>query len=135
MAPVTCSNCSNTFETAARSNRTRCGACRSVVRVPVEVRRANGWSGAHASSGAEPKREHTVALLLLECGHAEMVIVHPGRSVRSEAFSYSWTCPDTGADVEAARVIAQLSETEWNALDDDGLRRLVEGAGGRLLPA
>ena len=126
MAPVTCSNCSHTFETKARSERTRCGRCSSVVRVPAEVRRANGWSGADAA------REHTLALLLLECGHAEALVIHPGKSVISEARGYYWTCPDTGADVEAARVITQLSETEWNALDDDGLRRLVEGAGGRL---
>jgi len=125
MAMITCSNCSNTFETTARSERTRCGRCRSVVRVPIDVRSTNGWSRA------DPAREQTMALLLLECGHAEALVIHPGKSVISEARGYYWTCPDTGADVEAARVIAQLSETEWNALDEDGLRRLVEAAGGR----
>ncbi|MGA3354875.1 MAG: hypothetical protein ABSD85_17085 [Acidimicrobiales bacterium] len=93
---------------------TRCRRCGKSVRVPSSLRHT--------------KQEHTFALFVLDCGHVEAAVVHPGRSVRSCIRARDYECPDTKADAKPVRVLAVLSETEWVGLTDEQLSELVASA-------
>jgi hypothetical protein len=56
------------------------------------------------------------------------VVIHPGKSVAATLKRYDWECPDTGATVAARRVLAMLSETEWENLTDQEVDLLVSTA-------
>lgn len=68
---MTCSKCSNRWESRARSSRTQCGRCRAKVYVPVEKRRqaeeesSDLLSAVHAAqpriSSPHPMEPHTSA--------------------------------------------------------------------------
>ena len=105
MSAITCPSCGYQFETMALSNRTRCGKCRTVVKVPLEVRRANGYV-----SGRE-RRPPKVLVLLLACGHP-WPFVDEGIHA-SEVNGYLWHCDECGAsDQEAVQVVGSLSNEE-----------------------
>jgi uncharacterized paraquat-inducible protein A len=114
---ITCKRCGCSFETEATTN-TRCRRCRAVVRVPAAARNPNG-------SGTRSTREHTLGIVLLSCGHPAVVIIHPGRSIAATLKLYEWECPDTGAAVTATRVLAVLSEAEYEDLGQDAFDLLV----------
>jgi hypothetical protein len=105
---VTCKRCNHSFETEATTN-TRCRRCRAVVRVPASAR----------------AREHTFGIVLLSCGHPTGVVIHPGRSLAGILKQAEWECPDTGADVAAERVLAVLTEEQWEALTEEAVDQLV----------
>jgi hypothetical protein len=56
------------------------------------------------------------------------VVVHPGRSIASTLKRCEWECPDTGASVAVTRVLAVLSEAEYENLTNDELGELVSAA-------
>jgi hypothetical protein len=112
---ITCKRCGLSFETEATTN-TRCRRCRAVVRVPASARTPNG-------SGF--RREHTIGVVLLGCGHPAVVVVHPGRSISATLKRYEWECPDTGAAVAATQVLAVLSEAEYDNLGQEAFDLLV----------
>jgi hypothetical protein len=112
---ITCKRCGLSFETEATTN-TRCRRCRAVVRVPASARIPNG-------SGF--RREHTIGVVLLGCGHPAVVVVHPGRSISATLKRYEWECPDTGAAVAATQVLAVLSEAEYDNLGQEAFDLLV----------
>ncbi len=112
---ITCKRCGCSFETAATTN-TRCRRCRTVVRVPASARTPNG-----SGSG----REHNFGVVLLSCGHPAVVVVHPGRSISATLKRYDWECPDTGATVTATRVLAVLSETDYENMGQEAFDLLV----------
>jgi hypothetical protein len=87
--------------------------------VPAAARRTNG------SGGAGSTREHTIGVVLLSCGHPAVVVVHPGRSITATIKRYDWECPDSGATVSAARVLAVLSEAEYENLGQEAFDLLV----------
>jgi hypothetical protein len=105
---VTCKRCGISFETEATTN-TRCRRCRTVVRVPAAARTS----------------EHTVGIVLLDCGHPAWAIIHPGKSIAATRKLYAWECPDTAADVTAERVLAVLSEEEWETMTEEAVDQLV----------
>jgi hypothetical protein len=53
------------------------------------------------------------------------VIIHPGRSISATLKQYSWECPDSGATVTATRVLAVLSEAEYENLGQEAFDLLV----------
>ncbi|MGA3354832.1 MAG: hypothetical protein ABSD85_16870 [Acidimicrobiales bacterium] len=118
---IICKRCGLSFETQATTN-SRCRRCRAVVRVPAAARYSNG-SGRVGST-----REHNVSIVLLSCGHPAVVIIHPGKSIAATLKRYEWECPDTGATVTATRVLAVLSEAEWENLTDKDVDLLVSKA-------
>jgi hypothetical protein len=73
-------------------------------------------------------REHTFGVVLLSCGHPAVVVVHPGRSIAATLKRYDWECPHTGTTVIATRVLAVLSENEWENLTDEDVDLLVATA-------
>ncbi|MGA3354797.1 MAG: hypothetical protein ABSD85_16690 [Acidimicrobiales bacterium] len=115
MTTITCKRCGCSFETEATTN-TRCRHCRTVVRVPSSARTPNG-------SGF--RREHTFGVVLLSCGHPAVVVIHPGRSIAATLKRYDWECPDSGATVTATRVLAVLSEAEYENLGQEAFDLLV----------
>jgi len=117
VASITCPRCGYRFETAARTN-TRCRRCRAVVRVPASARDPDG-------SGAGSTRKHTFGIILLSCGHPAVVIIHPGKSVAATLKLYDWECPDTGAAVTATRVLAVLSEWDYETMGQEAFDLLV----------
>ncbi len=125
MASMSCPRCSHGFETLARSARTRCPSCRSAVTVPAAVRRANGWEGTTPAKARST--EHTLVLVQLECGHPDVVVVHPGKSIATEVRSTEWECE--GVTVRASREIARFSGSEWNKLSTEQVVALVKAAG------
>jgi hypothetical protein len=108
---ITCKRRGCSFETEATTN-TRCRRCRAVVRVPAAARTL----------------EHTIGIIRLSCGHLAVVIIHPGKSIAAALKRYEWECPDTGATITATRVLAVVSETEWESLTDQDVDLLVTGA-------
>jgi hypothetical protein len=112
---IICKRCGLSFETEATTN-TRCRRCRTVVRVPAAARNPNG-------SGS--RREHTLGVVLLSCGHPAVVVVHPGRSIAAILKRYDWECPDSGATVTATQVLAVLSEAEYENLGQEAFDLLV----------
>jgi hypothetical protein len=118
---ITCKRCGCSFETEATTN-TRCRRCRTVVRVPAATRNPNG--SGHVGS----RREHTLGVVLLSCGHPAVVAIHPGRSIAATIKRYDWECPDSGATVTAARVLAVLSEAEYENLGQEAFDLLVSSA-------
>jgi|GEM_PF-2165507 hypothetical protein len=118
---ITCKRCGCSFETEATTN-TRCRRCRTVVRVPASAGNPNG-------SGSS--REHTFGVVLLSCGHPAVVIIHPGRSIAATLKRYEWECPDTDATVTATRVLAVLSERDYETMGQEAFDLLVStGAAG-----
>ena len=115
MTTIICKRCGLSFETEATTN-TRCRRCRTVVRVPAAARNPNG-------SGS--RREHTLGVVLLSCGHPAVVVVHPGRSIAAILKRYDWECPDSGATVTATQVLAVLSEAEYENLGQEAFDLLV----------
>jgi len=113
---ITCKRCGCCFETEATTN-TRCRRCRTVVRVPPSARNPNGQVDA--------ARGHTCGVVLLSCGHPAVVIIHPGRSIVATLKRYEWECPDTRATVTATRVLAVLSEAEYENLGQEAFDLLV----------
>lgn len=110
MRTLTCRHCGYSFESEAVT-ATRCRRCGRSVRVPAELRHV--------------ETEHAFALFLLDCGHAEAVVVHPGRSVQSSISACDYECPDTRADAKPVRILAVLSAAEWNELTDEQVLALV----------
>jgi len=55
---LTCGNCGHSWSSNATSARTRCGACRSVVYVPAQVRSGASSSGAERTLVAPSRRIH-----------------------------------------------------------------------------
>jgi hypothetical protein len=115
---ITCKRCRCSFETKATTN-TRCRNCRAVVRVPAAARNPSG-----SGSG----REHTIGVVLLSCGHPDVVIIHPGKSIAATLKRYEWECPETGATVDPTRVLTVLSKAEWENLTDEDVELLVSTA-------
>ena len=91
------------------------------MRVPAAAHNPSG-------SGTGSTREHTLAIILLSCGHPAVVIIHPGKSVAATLKLYDWECPDSGATVAPTRVLAVLSEAEWENLTDDDVDLLLSTA-------
>lgn len=118
MTTITCKRCGFSFETEATTN-TRCRRCKTVVRVPAAARNPDGPGCASSA------REHTLAVVLLSCGHPAVVIIHPGKSVAATLERYEWECPDTGAAVTATRVLAVLSETDYENVGQEAFDLLV----------
>jgi hypothetical protein len=118
MTTITCKRCGCSFETEATTN-TRCRRCRTVVRVPAAARNPNGFGVARSS------REHTFGVVLLSCGHPAVVVIHPGRSIAATLKRYDWECPDTGATVAPTRVLAVLSEAQYENLGQEAFDLLV----------
>jgi DNA-directed RNA polymerase subunit RPC12/RpoP len=115
MSRLTCSACGYRFETVAKSNRTRCGQCRSVVKVPLDVRRANGYV-----SGRRRASEPVAVVLVLQfaCGHVDAFFDEGIRP--SEVRNYLWACEECGADdQESNRLLGSLSEDEVEGLDEE----------------
>ena len=117
---ITCKHCRLSFETEATTN-TRCRRCRTVVRVPAAARNRSG-------SGGSSTRKHTFGIVLLSCGHPAVVVVHPGRSIAATLKQYDWECPDSAATVTATRVLAVLSEAEYENLGQEAFDLLVSTA-------
>jgi hypothetical protein len=115
---ITCKRCGCSFETEATTN-TRCRRCRAVVRVPAAARNPN-WS--------DSRREHTLGVVLLSCGHPAVVVIHPGRSIAATLKRYDWECPDSGVTVTPTRVLAVLSEAEYENLGQEAFDLLVSTA-------
>ncbi len=115
MTTITCKRCGLSFETEATTN-TRCRRCRTVVRVPAAARSPNG-------SGST--REHSLGIILLSGGHPEVAVIHPGRSITATLKLYDWECPDSGTTVTATRVLAVLSEAEYDNLGQEVFDLLV----------
>ena len=115
---ITCKRCECSFETEATTN-TRCRRCRAVVRVPTAARNPNG--SRHLGS----TREHTLGGVLLSCGHPDVVVIHPGRSISATLKRYDWECPDSGATVTATRVLTVLSEAEYENLGQEAFDLLI----------
>ena len=115
---ITCKRCRLSFETEATTN-TRCRRCRTVVRVPAAARNPNG-AGRPGST-----REHTFGIVLLSCGHPAVVVIHPGRSITATTKRYDWECPDSGATVTATRVLAVLSEADYENLGQEAFDLLI----------
>jgi hypothetical protein len=86
------------------------------VRVPVAARSDFGSS--------DSTREHTTGVVLLSCGHP-VVIIHPRKSIAGALKRYDWEYPDTGATVTATRVLAVLSEAEYENLGQEAFDLLV----------
>jgi hypothetical protein len=114
MTIITCKRCGLSFETEATTN-TRCRSCRAVVRVPAAARNLNG-SRTDGSA-----REHTIAVVLLGCGHPDIVVIHPGRSIAATLKRYEWECPDTSTATAVAGVLAVLSEAQYESMTDEDL--------------
>ena len=92
------------------------------MRVPASAGNPNG-------SGSS--REHTFGVVLLSCGHPAVVIIHPGRSIAATLKRYEWECPDTDATVTATRVLAVLSERDYETMGQEAFDLLVStGAAG-----
>jgi hypothetical protein len=89
------------------------------VRVPADARSINRL-GATGSRG-----EHSFGIVLLGCGHPAAVVIHPGRSITATLKRYEWECPDSGTTVSARRVLAVLSEAEWENMTDEAVQLLV----------
>jgi hypothetical protein len=53
------------------------------------------------------------------------VILHPGKSIAATLKRYDWECPDTGATVTATRVLAVLSEADYENLGQEAFDLLV----------
>jgi hypothetical protein len=53
------------------------------------------------------------------------VIIHPGKSVAATLKLYDWECPDTGAAVTATRVLAVLSEWDYETMGQEAFDLLV----------
>jgi uncharacterized paraquat-inducible protein A len=120
---ITCKRCGLNFETEATTN-TRCRRCRTVVRVPAAARNPS-------EGGAGSARAHTLGVVLLSCGHPAVVIIHPGRSIAATLKRYEWECPDTDATVTATRVLAVLSERDYETMGQEAFDLLVStGAAG-----
>jgi hypothetical protein len=115
---IICPRCGLSFETRATTN-TRCRRCRAIMRVPAAARKPNG------SGYAGSTREHTFGVVVLGCGHPAVVVVHPGRSIAATLKRYDWECPDSGATVTATRVLAVLSEAEYENLGQEAFDLLV----------
>lgn len=124
MATITYKRCGCSFKTEATTN-TRCRGCRAVVRVPAAARNRDG--SGHAGS----KREHTVAVVLLSCGHPAVVVIHPGRSIAGTLKQCEWECPDSGATVTSTRVLAVLSEAEYENMGQEAFDLLVSTRAAR----
>jgi DNA-directed RNA polymerase subunit RPC12/RpoP len=112
---ITCKRCGFSFETEATTN-TRCRRCRAVVRVRTAARNP---------SGSGSRREHNLGVVLLGCGHPAVVVVHPGKSIAATLKRYDWECPDSGATVTATRVLALLSQVEYENLGQEAFDLLV----------
>jgi DNA-directed RNA polymerase subunit RPC12/RpoP len=115
---ITCKRCGFSFETEATTN-TRCRRCKTVVRVSVAARNPNGPGCASST------RERTLGVVLFSCGHPAVVVVHPGRSIAATLKRYDWECPDTGITVTPTRVLAVLSEAEYENLGQEAFDLLV----------
>ncbi len=89
------------------------------MRVPAAARNPNG-------SGS--RREHTIGVVLLCCGHPAVVVIHPGRLILAALKRYDWECPDSGATVTATRMLMVLSEAEYENLTDEDVELLVSTA-------
>ena len=118
MATITSPRCGYRFETAARTS-TRCRRCKTVVRISAAARSTN------ASGFAGCEGEHTLAVVLLGCGHPEVVVVHPGKSIATTLKRYDWECPDSGATVTVTRVLSVLSEAEYENMGQEEFDLLV----------
>ena len=66
-----------------------------------------------------------LGVVLLGCGHPAAVVIHPGKSLARILKQVEWECPDTGATVTATRVLAVLSEAEWENLDQEAFDLIV----------
>jgi hypothetical protein len=103
-ATLTCRVCGYCFETLARSNRTRCGRCRSSVRVSLNVRDANG---------CDAKQAPDALLLLLSCGHVSIFFDEGVRT--SKVDRWYWTCDECRAqEQEPSRSWPRLPLTRWS---------------------
>jgi hypothetical protein len=71
------------------------------------------------------KGEHTFGVILLSCGHPAVVVIHPGRAIAAIIKRYDWECPDSGATVTATRVLAVLSQAEYENLGQEAFDLLV----------
>jgi hypothetical protein len=64
------------------------------------------------------------------------VVIHPHKSVAATLKLYDWECPDTGTTVTPTRVLAVLSEAEYENLGQEAFDLLVSnGAPARATDA
>jgi hypothetical protein len=82
-------------------------------------------AAARSTKGAGSKGEHTLGIVLLDCGHPDVVVIHPGKSLARILKHVEWECPDTGSAVTATRVLAVLSEADYEDLTDEEIDLLV----------
>jgi hypothetical protein len=88
-------------------------------------------AAARESTAFSSKREHTLGVVLLDCGHPDVVVVHPGRSIAATLKLYEWECPDTNTAAAVTRVVAVLSEAEYESMTDEDLDLLVSTGAAR----
>jgi hypothetical protein len=116
-------SCDNHYLQALRTQlRDRSDHKHSLSPLPGRRTRA---SFARTPNGSGFRREHTIGVVLLGCGHPAVVVVHPGRSISATLKRYEWECPDTGAAVAATQVLAVLSEAEYDNLGQEAFDLLV----------
>jgi hypothetical protein len=74
---------------------------------------------------AGSKGEHAFGVVLLSCGHPDVVVVHPGKSIAATLKRYDWECPDSGATATATRVLTVLSEAAYENMGQEAFDLLV----------
>jgi hypothetical protein len=77
------------------------------------------------SRGARSDGEHTLGIVLLDCGHPDVVVVHPGKSIAATLKLYEWECPDTNTAAAVTGVLAVLSEAELESMTEEDIDLLV----------
>ena len=125
MVTITCPRCGFRFETAARTN-TRCRRCRAVVRVTAAARHPN--ESGHVGS----TREHTFGVVLLSCGHPAVVIFIRASRLPPPSSGTTGSARIPEPPSLRRRVLAVLSENEWEKLTDEDVELLVSSAAARL---
>lgn len=142
MATMTCPTCGYRWASNARSQKTRCGRCRSIAYVPASVRAANGTTTTRVPSRRQrPPRKAPkpsvapageVELWDLPCGHrVRLRVVWP-----SDDDVTSWsklgaaeiTCPTCGIGTAMGEVLAHAVSVPVSRAPRPGERSPVTGA-------
>ena len=136
---MTCPQCGYQWESLARSQKSRCGRCRSIVYVPASVRNVNTGSAprqaaptapapnveAPSAKAPSPSRQETETFDVRFpcCGVAATVQVDAPDDGDPDAWAdlaaTRAQCPSCGAQHELGDVVALDDESDDEADDDD----------------